>query len=191
MKQNIQPDKFIYSDTNGLTITKNAERQETEMTDKQKEFIWLAFAEKMKYPEIAKQLNVSTKELSNWAKIFDKEWRSISAIKNLHTRKKIGIDFKAYYEWYKSIENDKKCFYCGITEPEIELLNKQQPLTKRLRGKKLELDRREPNASYDDINNLVHSCYWCNNAKTDTFTDIEFQEIGRVISSIWRKRLDR
>jgi predicted DNA-binding protein YlxM (UPF0122 family) len=29
------------------------------MTDKQKEFIWLAFAEKMKYPEIAKQLNVS------------------------------------------------------------------------------------------------------------------------------------
>lgn len=194
MKQNIRPDKFIYSDANGLTIIKKAnsdERQETEMTDLQRRFIWLAFADKMKYPEIAKLLDVSTKDLSTWAKKFEKEWRAISVVKNVHTRKKIGIDFKTFYEWHKTIEDDKKCFYCGITESEIELLNNHQPLTKRLRGKNLELDRREPNLSYDDIDNLVYSCYWCNNAKTDTFTDKEFQEIGKVISSIWRKRLGK
>ena len=161
------------------------------MTEQQQQFIWLAFAEKKKYPEIAKELNVSRKVLTDWAKRFESEWRPLSEIKNLHKRKNIGIDFKTFYEWYKSIGTDKKCYYCGVTEAEIEVLNKEQPLTKRARGKILELDRREPNASYDEINNLVYSCYWCNNAKTDTFTDKEFKEIGKVISSIWQKRLHK
>lgn len=167
------------------------DNQDNKITDLQQKFIWLAFAEKMKYSEIAKELNVSAKEFTGWAKKFESEWRAVSAIKNLQTRKRFRIDFKTFYEWYKSFEINKKCFYCGITEAEIELLNKEQPLTKRLRGKKLELDRREPNATYDDINNIVHSCYWCNNAKTDTFTDKEFQEIGKVISLIWQKRLHK
>ena len=159
------------------------------MTEQQKRFIWLAFAEKMKYPEIAKELNVSTKELTEWSKKFESERRPISAIKNLYTRKKIGIDFKIFYDRYKSIEADKKCYYCGITEAEIALLNNERPLTKRARGKKLEIDRKDPNLSYGDINNLVNSCYWCNNAKTDTFTESEFLEIGKAISVIWKKRL--
>jgi len=191
----IDHEKFTYTSMDGITIIKKGEVLEnnlnSSMTELQQKFIWLAFAEKKKYSEIAMKLNVSTKELTEWAKIFEKEWRSISEIKNLHTRKKIGIDFNVFYDWYKSIEANKKCYYCGITESEIELMNAEQPLTKRARGKKLELDRKEPNASYDDINNIVYSCYWCNNAKTDTFTDKEFQEIGKVISSIWQKRLHK
>ena len=188
----INYEKFTYTSMAGITIIKKSDtNQESSITEQQQKFIWLAFAEKRKYPEIAEELNVSTKVLTEWTKRFDNEWRQISAIKNLHTSKKIGIDFKIFYDWYKSIEADKRCYYCGITEAEIEALNKEQPLTKRSRGKRLELDRKEPNASYDDINNIVYSCYWCNNAKTDTFTDIEFQEIGKIISSIWQKRLHK
>jgi hypothetical protein len=52
-----------------------------------------------------------------------------------------------------------------------------------------ELDRKEPNQSYDNIDNLVFACYWCNNAKTDTFTADEFKEVGKVFSLIWQKKL--
>jgi hypothetical protein len=33
------------------------------------------------------------------------------------------------------------------------------------------------------------SCYWCNNAKTDEFDDIEFKPIGELIGKTLRKRL--
>jgi len=32
-------------------------------------------------------------------------------------------------------------------------------------------------------------CYWCNNAKTDEFTEEEFSKIGREIRNIWDDRL--
>lgn len=40
------------------------------MTEKQKDFIWMAFAEKRKYSEIAKVLNVDPKTLTVWTKEF-------------------------------------------------------------------------------------------------------------------------
>ena len=30
--------------------------------------------------------------------------------------------------------------------------------------------------------NCVYACYWCNNAKTNAFTDVEFKPIGKAIS---------
>lgn len=47
------------------------------------------------------------------------------------------IDRREFYEWY--ISQEKKCFYCGITENEIkEFIEKKKITTKRLvtRGKK-------------------------------------------------------
>ncbi|KOH46766.1 hypothetical protein NC99_04170 [Sunxiuqinia dokdonensis] len=35
----------------------------------------------------------------------------------------------------------------------------------------------------------MFSCYWCNNAKTDTFSSEEFKIIGKEIGKIWEKRL--
>jgi hypothetical protein len=29
------------------------------------------------------------------------------------------------------------------------------------------------------------SCYLCNNAKTETFTEAEFAKIGKVIEAVW------
>jgi 5-methylcytosine-specific restriction endonuclease McrA len=115
--------------------------------------------------------------------------KAILEIKNLWRRKKMKIPLDEFIKWYLS--QDKKCFYCGITEEEIKnLLDNGKLITKRIktRGRKLELDRKAPNLSYDNIDNLVFSCYWCNNAKTDEFTTNEFKEVGKVFKKIWEKR---
>jgi 5-methylcytosine-specific restriction endonuclease McrA len=46
-----------------------------------------------------------------------------------------------------------------------------------------------PDLLYDETNNIVLACYWCNNAKTDTFTYEEFLRVGKVFAEIWKERL--
>ena len=101
------------------------------------------------------------------------------------------MPFSEFYTWYLS--HEPKCYYCDITETQIKLLIDSERLTtKRLstRGRKLELDRKEPNMEYDNFKNIVFACYWCNNAKTDTFTEEEFLEVGKVFKTIWKQRLN-
>ena len=160
------------------------------ITEQQEKFIWLAHAEGKPFSVIEKELNISRATLSQWEKDFRPLWQEVSAIKKIHTEKKITLDFKTFHDWFKSIEQNKKCCYCEITETEINfLLDNKKIGTKRTRGRKLELDRKEPNLPYDNLDNIVYACYWCNNAKTDTFTHDEFLEIGKVISKIWQQRM--
>ena len=73
------------------------------------------------------------------------------------------------------LQNEKKCFYCKITEDNIkDLIAKKQLYKKHIsRVWTFEIDRRKPNFEYDK-KNCVLCCYWCNNAKTDEFDDTEF-----------------
>jgi hypothetical protein len=41
----------------------------------------------------------------------------------------------------------------------------------------------------ENISDLVFSCYWCNNAKSNFFTSEEFEEIGKIIAEIIHKKL--
>jgi deoxyadenosine/deoxycytidine kinase len=94
-------------------------------------------------------------------------------------------NFKIFYE-----STPKNCFYCGITVQKIDdLIIKDKINTKRLfsRGRKLEIDKKDPNGKYEK-GNMAFCCYWCNNAKSDEFTDKEFEPIGNVIKEIWKKR---
>lgn len=111
-------------------------------------------------------------------------------LKNLWRRKKMNVPFSEFQQWHALME--KKCCYCGITEDTIKvLLDSERLRTKRIstRGRKLELDRKSPELSYDNLDNIVLSCYWCNNAKTDTFTHKEFLEVGKVFATIWKERV--
>ncbi len=97
------------------------------------------------------------------------------------------------YEDFQSIwdNGDRRCAYCGISEDQIKILiNGGKILTKRLyvRGKTMEIDRIDPNGEYDK-KNIILSCYWCNNAKTDEFDLDEFKIIAKEINHIWSKRL--
>jgi 5-methylcytosine-specific restriction endonuclease McrA len=155
------------------------------MTDKQKDFIWMAFAEKRKYGDIAKILNVEAKTLTVWTKELRTFWKPLAEIKDIHTRKAPETNFNEFYNWYLKLNQNKCCNYCGITEVEISEI---KPYTKRSRGSKLELDRKEPNLSYSVVENIVYACYWCNNAKTDTFSSDEFKRVGKVFREIWDER---
>ncbi|GHV89505.1 hypothetical protein AGMMS50268_00080 [Spirochaetia bacterium] len=78
-------------------------------------------------------------------------------------------------------------------EAEIsQLLDAGHLINKRpTRGRYLEIERKDPERSYDDFDNLTLACYWCNNAKTDTFTHEEFIIIGKAIAQIWKNRLKK
>ncbi|HEY1040876.1 MAG TPA: hypothetical protein VGF30_15780, partial [Bacteroidia bacterium] len=109
----------------------------------------------------------------------DEQTRDINRLKVIWKKKNFGIEFEEFLKWHA--DQEKECFYCGITEEKIsELLNSNKLFTKRLktRGRRLEFERLSSEEHYSNIDNLKLCCYWCNNAKTDTFTVDEFKLIG-------------
>ena len=106
------------------------------------------------------------------------------------------ITFDQFYNNWSNKENfEKGCSYCGTTNKTSEALYKIQQEGLRpdatrggKRGKRLELDRVDPNLPYDNLNNIVWCCYWCNNAKSNFFSKEEFEpiakEIGKSIEKI-------
>ena len=106
--------------------------------------------------------------------------------------------FDQFYNWYNHETFEKGCYYCGTSSKTSEALYKIQqdglrPDATRggKRGKRLELDRVDPNLPYDNLNNIVWCCYWCNNAKSNFFSKAEFlpiaKEIGKSIKKIMGK----
>lgn len=162
------------------------------MTDQQKEFLHLCIVEQIDYKTIAQKLNVPNSTLTQWYEELKEDRLKIAEIRKLWIRKKIKMPFEDFYKSYLS--HERKCFYCGITEQEIkELLDSGRLTTKRIatRGRKLEFDRKQPDLDYDNFDNIVFACYWCNNAKTDTFTEEEFKKVGQVFKEIWKTRLGK
>jgi glutamyl/glutaminyl-tRNA synthetase len=95
------------------------------------------------------------------------------------------------YEKFVKLLEKQTCYYCDISEEEIETLISKHKINKKkvTRGWTLEIDRKKPNLEYTD-DNCVRCCYWCNSAKTDEFDDIEFIPIGESIKKIWNERLN-
>jgi len=144
------------------------------------------------------QIKYNSDEYLGWVKQIDEE------IKRIHEEEKDLISSlkKEYikeenfsklfkYEDFANLYNNEKCFYCGITEKMINQLIEKKKLYKKhiSRGWTFEIDRRKPNLEYTKDNSVL-CCYWCNNAKTDEFSDIEFAAIGEEIRKIWLKRLN-
>lgn len=85
------------------------------------------------------------------------------------------------------------CAYCRIKETELlALVEANQIFTKRLRnrGTSFEVDCRKPELGYSP-GNLCLCCYWCNNAKTDEFSDTEFEPVAHALGQIWKQRLTK
>lgn len=160
------------------------------MDDKQIQFLELAILDQMKYADISAKLSVDQKTLSRWWEELKPEREKLSTLRQLWKVKCETASFWDFKIWFEATE--KKCHYCGITEPEIEqLILKDLIHTKRLvtRGRKLEIDRVSPNLPYDTLSNLVFCCYWCNNAKSDEFSAEEFKPLGEAIKIIWQQRM--
>ena len=75
--------------------------------------------------------------------------------------------------------------YCNLKEIEqFTIINNGLLKSKRFfvekngnRGKYLEVDRKEPNGPYSK-DNCVLSCYFCNNDKSDIFTESQYDELN-------------
>lgn len=161
------------------------------MTDTKQEFLRLNIVKQLNYKTVSEILNVPNATLSKWYEELKIEREKIAKIRAVWTKKKFTPNFEDFYNWY--LARDRKCEYCGISEDEIKALLEDKKLhTKRIdtRGKKLEFDRKIADSNYDDLDNIVLACYWCNNAKTDTFTYEEFKEVGKTFAEIWKKRLN-
>ena len=162
------------------------------MTEQQKEFVDLAIIQLKKYDEISLIMGIDRKLLSIWWAEIKEERETISKIKSIWLRKFKRINFWTFYDWL--ISQERSCHYCNITEQEIKILldtNRLHTKTLRTRGRRLELERKRPEESYDNLENLTLCCYWCNNAKTDTFTYEEFIDVGKIFKNIWKQRLTR
>ena len=102
----------------------------------------------------------------------------------------VTATFEDFYDWFDQDAFDKGCLYCGTTnEQSLELHNLRLHAMRRgKRGRRLELDRMNPVLPYDNLQNIVWCCYWCNNAKSNFFKSDEFTEIalsiGKVLSRI-------
>ena len=106
--------------------------------------------------------------------------------------------FDQFYNWFNKESFEKGCFYCGTTIKTSEALYKIQqdglrPDATRggKRGKRLELDRVDPNLPYDNLDNIVWCCYWCNNAKSNFFTKDEFEPIAKEIGKAIKKIMEQ
>ncbi|AEV34365.1 hypothetical protein Oweho_3416 [Owenweeksia hongkongensis DSM 17368] len=159
------------------------------MTKDQETFLYRALIKGDKYADIASDLDLPSKTLSIWWEELKPQREHIAEIRTRWKAKCQDLPYEEFRDWYES--TPKQCHYCKMTEGHMKQLWEKYPeLTKRSRGKKLEIERLAPNEVYDNTKNLVFSCYWCNNAKTDTFTSAEFKKVGKVFQEIWKKRLD-
>ena len=126
------------------------------------------------------------KKWDSKSKKFDKNNKEILTI----FEGKYGTRFENNYpfEEFKELFDQDKCGYCDIQESDIARLTQMGKIYKKHhRGSSLEIDRRKPNDEYTK-DNCVRCCYWCNNAKTDEFSEIEFVSIAEKIREVWGRR---
>lgn len=97
------------------------------------------------------------------------------------------LDIHDFLEWYKNNIKDSCCYYCGLTERECQRIVHLGILQSERfpkygifsrgvgRGYWLEIDRKDPDNKKYSKENCVPSCYFCNNDKSDVFTNIEYK----------------
>jgi len=99
------------------------------------------------------------------------------------------LKYEEFKEKFFKSDEFRKCAYCGVPEDKLNLLK----TVRAGRGNRLEYDRVKSRDGMDKIgyslDNIVLSCYWCNNAKTDTFSASEFKEIARGINQAWNQKM--
>jgi 5-methylcytosine-specific restriction endonuclease McrA len=151
---------------------------------------YIAVHQLSKQTDIIEGTRISVGEFDKYIKDwFIKNSNSAKQLKAIYSNRFISP--AKFLEFYNTQE--RKCAYCDITENEIrKLISKKRIYTKSLfnRGRSLEIDRKDSLKSYQE-GNIVFCCYWCNNAKTDEFSESEFKNIGKQIKVVWQERLEK
>ena len=102
------------------------------------------------------------------------------------------ITFDTFLDWFLHSKFIDGCYYCGTTNEQSSRLYEIRKNRTRggKRGKRLEMDRINPDLPYDSLDNVVWCCYWCNNAKSNFFSGQEFKSIAVEMGKALRRILE-
>ncbi|AYL94252.1 hypothetical protein [Mucilaginibacter celer] len=100
--------------------------------------------------------------------------------------------FTMFEDWFNLEIFEQGCHYCGLKNEECYRLFLLRPYATRngKRGRRLELDRMSPLLEYDELHNIRWCCYWCNNAKSNFFSEAEFRPVAAEMGKALRKVLE-
>lgn len=137
---------------------------------------------------ICNDLGITRKELSGFYNRINenrkKEILEVRRIRSLFHNKQ-GVNFKfnsflEFYRWYirQHEEQNGQCYYCKTGEKVIATLfsNRYTSAKRQTRGQHLEIERRDAKNNNYSVDNCVLACYFCNNDKSDIFTEEEYFE---------------
>lgn len=145
-----------------------------------KEFLLQHLTEGKSYKDIVNCESNSTtlQQLQDWWKSEIELRTYIKRANQLFNARKGKIEFiefekngrRSFVEWF--LIQDKTCYYCGIEEYKLALIFGENGIkTKRNRGSKLELERKDANSNQYSPTNCVLACYVCNNHKSDLISE--------------------
>lgn len=109
-------------------------------------------------------------------------------------------DFSAFLDWWcerteeaekskESNENNaqgiRRCYYCGIEEVKSQAAFEKGLLQSKKFTGTLHIDKKDPDKGYNR-DNCEFACALCNNAKSDIFTEKDFEKfIAPAIKKYW------
>lgn len=95
------------------------------MTDLEFKYLKLAVIEQIKFEEISKILGIDRIEVSKLWKGLKEQREYFSDLRKIWNSKFTNMEttenFWEFKKWHET--NEKKCFYCGITETQINCYN--------------------------------------------------------------------
>ena len=138
--------------------------------------------------ELFELLKIDQKVYTEWSIELENSRKDeiveIKRVRSLYHNKKTSEgfafpSFSAFYNWHKQQYEAQKgcCYYCGTSEAATAaVMEKKYPERKRLnRGMKLEVERKDAKNNKYSSENCVLACYFCNNDKSEFFTEAEYR----------------
>ena len=146
----------------------------------QTEFLIQHLTEGKSYEEISRANDIPRTKLTEWWETGIDIRARIKRSNDAFNGRVNNTDFaffkekgkRFFFEWYD--KQERKCAYCGIEEWKLEkLFDFENGIlgTKRGRGKKLELVRRDAKTNQYTPDNSLLACYLCNNHKSDLISE--------------------
>jgi 5-methylcytosine-specific restriction endonuclease McrA len=141
--------------------------------------------------DICKDMDLTGEEYTEYSQRLDRERRceieEIKRVRSLYHNKKSleefeFPDFKSFCNWHKNQyeHQEGKCYYCGVEEKVVAKFFEKKyhagHAGKRNRGKHLEIERKDATTNLYNKENCVLACYFCNNDKSDIFSEDEYRE---------------
>ncbi len=120
----------------------------------------------------------------SWCQFASMELRAKHRYKDKSRVGRLEIDMQTFVAWY--VSQPDQCHYCGTSREEFKQLR-----IRHFRGGAYvswDIDRMDSSLPYRP-GNLALSCFMCNTAKGNHFSEVEMRVIGRSIRLVMEQRL--